>query len=92
MSNSPKIFVFLAISIGESKEKVLQKMSKLKKDGIDFSAGIDQDETIWKLYADKSIPKNFLIDQNGIIQYVSTGNAEGNLDKLATEISKLLNK
>ena len=85
-----KDFVFLAISIGESKEKVLKRVQKLRKDGIDFKFGIDPSEKIWNQYATKSIPKNFLIDQNGIVKYVSTGNAEGNLDNIATEIIKLL--
>ncbi|WP_291099827.1 MULTISPECIES: TlpA family protein disulfide reductase [unclassified Flavobacterium] len=85
-------FVFLAISSGENKETVLKKVLKLKKDGINFNIGIDPDKTIWNEYATQSIPKNFLIDQNGVIKYVSTGNAEGNLEKLATEIRKLLQK
>lgn len=85
-------FVFLAISSGENKETVSKKVLKLKKDGISFNIGIDPEKTIWNEYATQSIPKNFLIDQNGVIKYVSTGNAEGNLDKLATEIRKLLPK
>lgn len=85
-----KDFVFLAISIGESKEKVSKKVQKLRKDGIDFNFGIDPSEKIWNQYATKSIPKNFLIDKNGIVKYVSTGNAEGNLDKIEIEIEKLL--
>lgn len=85
-------FVFLAISRGESKEKVLKKVAKLRKDGINFQFGVDPTEKIWNQYATKSIPKNFLIDQNGIVKYVSTGNAEGNLDKIAVEIRKLLEK
>jgi len=85
-------FVFLAISIGEPKEKVAKKVQKLKKDGLDFTFGYDQDQKIWNEYATKSIPKNFLIDQNGDIKYVATGNAEGNLETIATEIRKLLSK
>jgi peroxiredoxin len=85
-------FVFLAISKGESKEKVLKKVIKLRKNGMDFNFGIDPNEKIWNEYATKSIPKNFLIDQNGIIKYVSTGNAEGNLENIANEIRKLLPK
>ena len=85
-----KDFVFLAISIGESKVQVLKKVAKLRKDGIDFKFGIDPSEKIWNQYAIKSIPKSFLIDQNGVIKYVSTGNAEGNLDNIAAEIRKLL--
>lgn len=85
-------FVFLPVSIGENKEIVKQKMLKLKKDGIDFNAAIDPEKKIWNQYATKSIPKSVLIDQNGIIRFVSTGNAEGSLDKLAAEIKKLLDK
>ena len=83
-------FVFLAISSGESREQVMKKVVKLRKDGINFNFGIDPDEKIWNNYATRLIPKNFLIDQNGIIKYVSTGNPEGNLDIIANEIEKLL--
>ena len=84
--------VFLPVSIGENKEIVMKKMQRLKKDNIVFNAGIDPNKKIWNQYATKSIPKSFLIDQNGIIRFVSTGNTEGSLDKLATEIKKLLDK
>lgn len=87
-----KEFVFLPISRGESKDIVLKKMINLKKDGIDFNVGIDPDKTIWNQYANKYIPKSFLIDQNGIIRYVSTGYTEDNLNKLTIEIEKLLDK
>ena len=83
-------FVFLPVSIGENKEKVKNKMLQLNKNGIVFNAGIDPDEKIWNEYASMTIPKNFLIDRNGTIRYVSTGNSEGNIDKLAEEIEKLL--
>ncbi len=85
-------FVLLAISIGEPHEKVAKKVQKLQKDGLNFNYGIDPEKKIWNEYAVNSIPKNFLIDQNGVIQFVSTGNSEGNLDTIAAEISKLLKK
>jgi len=85
-------FVLLAISRGETKEKVKEKMLSLKKDGINFNVGIDPNESIWKLYATGAIPKNFLIDKNGVIRYVSTGNIEGGLDKTSIMIRKLLNE
>lgn len=85
-------FVFLPISKGESLEKVTSKMSRLKKDGIDFNAGIDPDKQISNRYAAGAIPKNVLIDKDGIIRYISTGYGEGSLDKLAVEIDNLLNK
>lgn len=83
-------FTLIAISIGESKEKVEQKMNKMNKYGVDFNVGIDPTKEIWDKYATGAIPKSFLIDQNGIIKYISIGNADGNVDKLATEIKRLL--
>jgi len=85
-------FVFLAISIGENEQKVTKKVQKLRKDGMDFNYGIDPNKEIWNQYAVNSIPKNFLIDQNGIIRFVATGNAEGNLETIAAEIKKLVKK
>ncbi|WP_289058340.1 TlpA disulfide reductase family protein [uncultured Flavobacterium sp.] len=85
-------FVFLAISSGEAETAVAKKVVKLKNDGLDFNFGVDPKEVIWNQYAMNAIPKNFLIDQNGIIKYVAVGNAEGNLDKIASEIKKLLSK
>ncbi|MCF1192033.1 TlpA family protein disulfide reductase [Mangrovimonas sp. AS39] len=85
-------FILIAISIGESKEKVAAKMDKMKKYGVDFNVGIDPKKEIWDQYATGGIPKSFLIDQNGIIRYISIGNSEGNVDKLAKEIKALLAK
>lgn len=83
-------FILIAISIGESREKVNEKMEKMKKYGVDFNVGIDPTKEIWDKYATGAIPKSFLIDKNGIIKYISIGNSEGNVDKLATEIKILL--
>jgi peroxiredoxin len=83
-------FILIAISIGESKEKVEKKMVKMKKYGVDFNVGIDPTQEIWDKYATGAIPKSFLIDQNGIIKYISIGNSDGNVDNLAKEIKKLL--
>ncbi|SMO41865.1 Peroxiredoxin [Flavobacterium resistens] len=85
-------FIFLAISSGEAENLVVKKATKLKKDGLDFNYGIDPDKKIWNDYATNSIPKNFLIDQNGVIKFATTGNVEENLDNLAAEIKKLLSK
>lgn len=85
-------FVFIPISRGENKEKVQKMMTRLKKDGVVFNTGIDPKEKIWNQYATKTIPKSFIIDQNGIIRYVSNGYFEGSVDKIATEIKKLLTK
>lgn len=85
-------FVFIAISRGESEEKVRNKMVQLKEKGIDFNVGVDPNEKIWNEYATQSIPKNFLIDKDGVIKYISTGNSKGSVDNLAEEIRKILEK
>lgn len=85
-------FVFIPISRGESEEKVRIKMLQLKEKGIHFNAGIDPNKKIWDEYATQSIPKNFLIDQNGIVKFISTGYSDESVDKIVIEIKKLLAK
>lgn len=85
-----KDFVLIPISIAESKEKVEKKMLAMKKYGVSFNVGIDPTKKIWDQYATGSIPKNFVIDKKGVVRYISVGNPEGSVDKLAMEIKKLL--
>lgn len=83
-------FVFLPIARGEEKELVLKKLEWLENRGVVFNSGIDPTEEIWNKYVSKGIPKNFIIDKNGVIQYVSTGYNEQGVDKIAEEIEMLL--
>lgn len=85
-----KDFVFIPVAIGENKQKVMDNLRKMEKYGVNFNAGFDPNKDIWNLYATGAIPKNFLIDQNGIIKYVSIGNSDGNIENLALEIKRLL--
>lgn len=85
-----KDFVFLAISRGEEKKLVDKKMKELREKGIDFNPGLDPDKSIWGLYGTAYIPKNFLLDKDGVIRYVSTGYAPPKVGELAGEINKLL--
>jgi peroxiredoxin len=85
-------FVFLPVAKGETLTKAMTKMDRLKKDSIQFVVGADPDETIANLYEANTIPKNLLIDQDGIIRFISVGNGEANLDRLAAEIKKMLKK
>jgi len=43
---------------------------------VDLIVGIDPTKKIWNQYATGAIPKNFVIDQNGLIRYISGGNSE----------------
>lgn len=84
-------FVLLPISRGETEEKVKEKMAQLKQRGINFNVGTDPQQVIAELYGAKTaIPKNVLIDKNGIIRYISTGYSEENLNKISSIITKLL--
>ena len=85
-------FVFIPVSRGESKEKVQEKMLQLRGKGINFNVGIDPDKKIWNKYAIGFIPRNFLIDKNGVIKYISTGYSLNSVNKIATDIKKLLKK
>ena len=87
-----KDFVFLPISRGETLATVIKGMADLNKKGIAFSAGIDPAKSIWDKYGTTGIPKNFLIDKQGVIRYESVGYEEGGLDVLAREIQKLLDE
>ncbi|MFD2915328.1 TlpA family protein disulfide reductase [Psychroserpens luteus] len=83
-------FVFIPISRGENKFLVEQKMVSLKKKGIEFNVGLDPTKEIWDEYATKYIPKNYLIDKDGVIRYISTGYSEDSMETLVKEIKKLL--
>ena len=86
-------FVLLPISSGETMGKVKDKMVQFKKDGIDFNVGIDPDRSILHLYSkDAGVPRNFLIDKNGIIRYISVGYNEEKLSNMVSKINKLLNE
>lgn len=85
-----KEFVFLPISRGEELDTVRKGVEDLKNKGIVFPVGIDPDKSIWDKYGTTGIPKNFLIDKQGVIRYVSMGYREDGLDSLAKEIHKLL--
>ena len=83
-------FVFIPISRSENEFLVKQKMESLKTKGIDFNVGIDPNKTIWDMYATKYIPKNYLIDKDGVIRYISTGYSTDSMKTLVNEIEKLL--
>jgi len=85
-----KDFVLIAISCGEKREVVADKMKKLKGKGIDFPVGIDPSKKIYGLYATEMIPRNFVIDRNGKIALVTIGYDSKKLDEVANKIEELL--
>jgi peroxiredoxin len=83
-------FVFIPVSRGETHETVRDKMNRLKESGIDFPAGIDPDKAVYNLYAERYIPRNYLIDRNGTVVFTSVGYDEKAFAELADMIEELL--
>ncbi len=79
-------FVLLPISRGETKEVVSKKMDALKQRGVVFNVGLDSDKAIYNMYATSYIPRNFLIDKNGMVVFTSVGYDENEFFKLIEEI------
>ncbi len=63
-------FVFLPISRGEERAAVEAFRAKT---GYAFPIGLDTDETIYKRYATRFIPRNFLIDRTGRVVKATVG-------------------
>jgi thiol-disulfide isomerase/thioredoxin len=85
-----KDFVFLPVSRGEEPAVVKKKVEQLKGKGIIFLTGLDPEKKIYSLYATEIIPRNFLIDQNGRVVFVSVGYDKGKLEEIASKINSLL--
>ena len=63
-------FVFLPISRGEERAAVEAFRAKT---GYAFPMGLDTDETIYKRYATRFIPRSFLIDRTGRVVKATVG-------------------
>ena len=79
-----KEVVFLAIAINNQKQ--LKKF--LKKTDFKYKV-ISSGQSVSDSYGIKGFPTNVIIDQNGLIQYASTGIGPNNKVNLQKEINKL---
>ena len=79
--------VFIALATNEKK----QLKSFLKKTAFNYRIIPDSQATA-ALYNIKGFPTSVIIDQQGIIQYVSMGIGPNNKERLAEEINKLMIK
>lgn len=82
-----KDFVFLPISRGEEHKTVADFR---EKNGYTFAMGLDPTESIFKLYAKRGIPRNFVIGKDGKIVEIEIGYSASEFDKLIKHIEKLL--
>lgn len=80
-------FVFLPISRGETREKVMQFR---EQNGYTFPMGLDPDSKIYNKYAEQSIPRNYLIGRDGKIIVAEIGYSPEQFDELTRMIATLL--
>lgn len=81
--------VFIAISREEPLETVVEFM---RENGYTFTAGIDPDRSIYDLFAEESIPRNYLINKKGVVVTAEVGYTpeefEALIDKIGDELKK----
>ena len=82
-------FVFLPVSRGEKRETVAAFREKM---GYTFPMGLDTDNSIYKLYAETYIPRNFLIGKDGKVVKASVGYDEAEFAELIKLIEKEIKK
>lgn len=80
-------FVFLPISRGEQRAAVEIFRAET---GHTFAMGLDPDEKIYKRYATRFIPRNFLIDRTGRVVMASTGYNAQELARVVGAVEKAL--
>ena len=82
-------FVFIPVSRGEKRETVAAFREKM---GYTFPMGLDTDNSIYKLYAETYIPRNFLIGKDGKVVKASVGYDEAEFAELIKLIEKEIKK
>jgi len=80
-------FVFLPISRGESIEDIAKFRDKT---GYTFPMGLDEDQSIYKMYAINYIPRNYLIGKDGKIVMASVGYEEKEFNELIEKIELII--
>lgn len=60
------------------------------KRGFTFPIYPDKTRGIYSLFAKNTIPRNYLIDKNGVVVYTSIGFNDADFDQLLTKLAQLL--
>lgn len=63
-------FAFIFASRGDTQEQIADTRQKR---GFNFPMAMDKDEAVFKLFAKKGIPHNYLIDREGRIVHIELG-------------------
>lgn len=81
-------FVFIPVSRGETKDAVAAFRAKK---GYKFPMGLDTDKSLFTKFADRGIPRNFLIDRNGKVVKSVLGYEPDDFDALVKSIESEIN-
>ncbi len=60
------------------------------KRGFTFPIYPDKSRGVYSLFAKNTIPRNYLIDKNGVVVYTSIGFNDAEFDQLLTKLAQLL--
>ncbi len=83
-----KDFVLLPISIDDDPDTVRKFM---ERNGYDFPVAVDPGRKIYSLFAEKYVPRNFVIGKDGKVAFYVVGYDEnGEFDEMVDRIEKLL--
>lgn len=79
-------FLFLPIAREEGGDRIEQYR---RENGYTFDFGLDPTRSIYSLYATRYVPRNYLIDRNGVVVSISAEPTHAQLEKLLQQIAQL---
>jgi len=80
-------FALIVIGREETREAVV---AFRQEHGFTFPIAADHDRSVYALFAEELIPRNYLIARDGTICFTGTGNVDSELDALADEVRRQL--
>jgi thiol-disulfide isomerase/thioredoxin len=86
---SDKDFSVLAVNVDENSSNMSKFLTNFGKD-VPFKIIYDGAGKFPDLYKVDALPSSFVIDKNGIVQFVHIGFTKSDKDKFVSEIEKLL--
>lgn len=82
-------FAFIFASRGDTEEQIAKTREER---GFDFPMAMDKDEAVFKLFAKKGIPHNYLIDRDGRIVHIELGYSPEEFEKFIALIDETIQK
>jgi peroxiredoxin len=83
-----KDFKFLSFGRGHSQEEITKFV---KSNNFYYPMFPDKDKTIYNMFATSYIPRNYIVDKNGKIVYLSVGFTNEDFNNMLESLEKLLN-